>query len=210
MVDRWSSMKYRYNFFSVAHFCLPWPPSSVLYKTRHKKENNTQHQRQRWTNSQECLKEELMVQNCSVNIRFFYRPPRWPPASQRFQWFRTETARHEYSWPQVLSLRDPSALTFEPGCAFPRCKKDHWPMVPKVVRNGPGHPSTKVSWSHGWWKMVPKNIQVSTQIHRFIDRSICHGWYRHRPSIHLRKNTVNIDLDRQSTYGKIRLIIDSR
>jgi len=52
--------------------------------------------------------------------------------------------------------------------------------------------------------MVPTNIQVSTHIHRFIDRWICHCRYRHRPSIHLQENTVDIDIDRRSTYGRYR------
>ena len=90
----------------------------------------------------------------------------------------------------------------------------------KVVRNIPGHPSTKKSWSHKWWEMVPTHIQISTHIHWFIDRSMCHGRYRHRPSIHLRENTVDIatvnppsvdiDIDRRSTYGKIWSIVDRR
>ena len=174
-------MKYRDNFFSVAHFWSPWPPSSVLYKTRHMKENNIQHQRQRWTNSQECL----MVQNCSVNIRFFYPPPRWPPALQRLQRFRTETARHAYSWPQVLSLCDPSTLPFGPGCAFPRCQKRTidlwsqrcWEMVPDT------HPPR----SHGpmrggkWSQHLSKYQHLSTDL---STRSISHGRYRRSMRIH--------------------------
>jgi len=44
-----------------SHFCSPVPTSSALHKTTHKKERNTHRQRPRWTHSQECLKEELMV-----------------------------------------------------------------------------------------------------------------------------------------------------
>jgi len=75
-----------------------------------------------------------------------------------------------------------------------------------VVRNGPGHPSTKKSWSHVSWEMVPTPIQISTPIHRFIDpvdrsRSIStvnanspageYGRYRRSMPIHLRRITVD-------------------
>ena len=62
-------------------------------------------------------------------------------------------------------------------------------MVPEVVRNGPGHPS-----------------RVSTPIHRFVDRSICHGRYQWLITINLRENTVDIDGQSSSTYGRIRSI----
>ena len=97
------------------------------------------------------------------------------------------------------------------GARFPeKSTKDHWPMVPQVMRNGPGQPSTKKSWSHACWEMVPTHIQISTPIHRFIDRSICHGRYRHRPSIHPREiqsilaSTINSPT---KNYGR-SLIVD--
>ena len=37
-----------------------------------------------------------------------------------------------------------------------------------------------------------------------IDRRSIDGRHRHRPSIHLRENTVDMDLDRRSTYGRYR------
>jgi len=88
-------------------------------------------------------------------------------------------------------------------------KKDHdlWShMVPVVMRNGPGYTSTKESWSHEWWDMVPTCIGMSISIHRFIDpvdrsRSISmviidsptreHGRYRQFIRIHLRRITVD-------------------
>ena len=152
-VNRWSSIKYRDNFFSVTHFCLPWPPSSALQQTSHKKENNrdTQQQRQWWTNSQEFLKEKLMVQNCSVNIRFLYPPPRWPPASQLSPMisYGDCQAHIQLATSAVFVWRFNAAFWARPRFSE-MSKKDHWPMVPNVVRNGPGHPSTKKSWSHEW------------------------------------------------------------
>ena len=149
-----------------------------------------------------------------------------------------ETARRAYSWPLASSWQRCLCATLQRSLLGPIAlfrdfleminSRRKFPMAPKVVGNGPGHTSTMKSWSHEWWEMVPTNIQVSTQIHRFIDRLICHGRYRHRPSIHVRRRyygkipwrsiststvdppTVNIDIDRRSTYGKIRSIVDCR
>ena len=65
-------------------------------------------------------------------------------------------------------------LAFGPGRVFPRSqeKKDHdlWShMAREVMRNGPGYTSTKASWSHEWWEMVPTSIWMSIPSHRFID-----------------------------------------
>jgi len=85
-------------------------------------------------------------------------------------------------------------------------KKNHWPMVPEVVRNGPGHTSTKKSWSHVLWEMVLTLVQISTPIHWCIDpvdwsRSIStvnansptgeYNQYRRLMPIHLRRITVD-------------------
>jgi len=79
-------------------------------------------------------------------------------------------------------------------------------MVPKVIRNGPGYTSTKESWSHEWWEMVPTSIWMSIPIHRFIDpvdwsRSIStvdkdsptgeYGRFRRSIRIHLQRITVD-------------------
>ena len=80
---------------SDSHFCSPGPTSSALHKTTHKKERNTQRQRPRWTHSQECLKEELMVPEIDGTSDHLCR--------NRLQWFRTQTVRCAYSWPWAFS-----------------------------------------------------------------------------------------------------------
>ena len=75
-----------------------------------------------------------------------------------------------------------------------------------VVSNGPRHTSTKNSWSHVQWEMVPTPIQILTLIHRFIDsvdrsRLIStvdadsptgeYGRYRRSMLIHLQRITVD-------------------
>ena len=102
-------------------------------------------------------------------------------------------------------------------------KKDHWPMVPYVVRNGPGHTSTKNSWSHVWWEMVPRPIQILTPIHWFIDpfnqsRSIStvdtdlptgeYGWYWKSMPIHLRRITVDRWLSIKNRHNFVVDLID--
>jgi len=99
-------------------------------------------------------------------------------------------------------------------------KKDHWPMVPSVVRYGPGRRSTKKSWSHVWWEMVPTRIRTSSPIHRFIDpvdrsRSIStvdaksltgeYGRYRRSMPIHLRRITVD---GRWSIKNRHNFVVD--
>jgi len=79
-------------------------------------------------------------------------------------------------------------------------------MVPEVMRNGPGYTSTKESWSHQWWEMVPTCIWMSIPNHWFIDpvdrsRSIStvdkdsptgdYGRYRRSIRIHLQRITVD-------------------
>jgi len=39
-----------------------------------------------------------------------------------------------------------------------------------------------------------------------IDRQSTYGRYQHRLSMHLRENTVDIKIDRQSAYGNIQFI----
>ena len=103
-------------------------------------------------------------------------------------------------------------LAFGPGRVFPRSqeKKDHdlWShMVPEVMKNGPWYTSTKESWSHEWWEMVPTRMSInrSTDL-SFIDpvdrsRSIstvdkdlptweC-GQYRRSTGIYLQRITVD-------------------
>ena len=90
-------------------------------------------------------------------------------------------------------------FVFGPGRVFPRSqeKKDHglWShMVPEVMRNGPGYTSTKESWSHERWQMVPTSIWPA--IWRFTDlstRSIDHGRYRRSIRMDLPENTVDFD-----------------
>jgi len=102
-------------------------------------------------------------------------------------------------------------LAFGPGRIFPRSQEkkvhDSWShMVPEVMRNGPGYTSTKESWSHEWWEMVPTSIWMSIPIHRFIDpvdrsRSIStvdkdsptgeYSWYQRSIRIHLQRITVD-------------------
>ena len=136
------------------------------------------------------------------------------PRRNRLQWFRMETAR--CASPHLVWCRDCISRPF--GCppltcasscdtsnAWPlgpaaffrevREKKDHdlWShMVPEVMRNGPEYTSTKESWSHEWWEMVPTSIWMSIPIH-WSTRSIDHGWYWLSIRIHLPENTVDIN-----------------
>ena len=64
----------------------------------------------------------------------------------------------------------------------------------KVVRNSPGHPSTNKSWSHEWREMVPLIEHTSKYRH------ISTNWSTSRSV------KVDIDIDRRSTYGRIRSI----
>jgi len=82
----------------------------------------------------------------------------------------------------------------------------HVQMVSEVMRNNPGYTSTKESWSHGWWEMVPTSIWMSKVIHWFIDlvdQSLLiltvdkdlptgeYSWYWRSIRIHLQRSTVN-------------------
>jgi len=87
-------------------------------------------------------------------------------------------------------------------------KKDYWPMVPKVVRNGPGHTSTKKSWSmrgEKWSQHLSKYRHLSTDL---STRSIGHGRYRRSMPIKQRENMVDIDGRYQFTYGELQSIVD--
>jgi len=54
--------------------------------------------------------------------------------------------------------------------------------------------------------MVPTHIQISTLIHRLIDRSVCHGRYRRSVRFHLRRITVD---HRSSIIDRDNFVIDS-
>jgi len=66
-----------------------------------------------------------------------------------------------------------------PKCVFVRKGGEKWSRKPI-------HHEVMV---HEWWEMAPTHIQISIHIQWFIDRSIC---------------TVDIDIDRRSTHGRIR------
>ena len=83
-------------------------------------------------------------------------------------------------------------------CRMTSPEKRHRPVVPKVVKNGLGHPSTKKS-------MVPlglsdgpnthPNIDTNPRIYRPVDWSQSNWLSQYRRSIglHSRKNTVDIN-----------------
>ena len=129
--------------------------------------------------------------------------------SNDFVW-RLSGAHHPAFWVPTAHLRflvwRLKGSAFGPGRVFPRSqgKKDHdlWsPMVQEVMRNGPGYISTKESWYHEWWEMVPTSIWMSIPSTDLSTRSIHHGRYRRSTRIYLRENTVDID-DRQGfIYG---------
>ena len=84
-------------------------------------------------------------------------------------------------------------------------------MVPKVVRNGPGHWCTKKSLVPFVVSNSPNSYpNINTLIHWFINRSICHRRYRQLIRLHPRKNTVDIDGRFDSTYGELLSIVDRR
>jgi len=118
--------------------------------------------------------------------------------SNDFVW-RLPGAHHPTFWVPTANLCflvwRSKCLAFGPGRVFPRSqeKQDHdlWShMVPEVMENGPGYTSTKESWSHQWWEMVPtsecryRSTDLST-------RSIDHGPYRRSIRIHLQRITVD-------------------
>jgi len=85
-------------------------------------------------------------------------------------------------------------------------KIDHWPMVPEMSRT----PIQEVNGPMSGEEWSKHLIQISTPIHRFIDRSICHGRYRRSITINLRENTVDIDGQSRSTYGELLSNVDRR
>jgi len=184
---------------SDARFFSPWPTWSTLhteYKTQERK----------------TRKPPPVLAGTSD------RPRRYC-----LQWFRTETLRCACKWPLGATGQhcpvtakgqhyERTTLSFGYPALFRRSQKrtfdlwshDWWEMVTDT------HPATS-QCSHWWWEMVPAPIQILTPIHRFIDQSICHGWYLRLMLIHLRReNTVNIDDWRQSTCGELRSIVDRR
>ena len=78
-----------------------------------------------------------------------------------------------------------------------------WIMTPDI------HPP-RSEWSHRWWELVQTHIQISTLIHRLIDRSVSHGRYRRSVRLHLLEKTVDINGQFDYTYGELRLIVDHR
>ena len=121
--------------------------------------------------------------------------PRW----YRLQWFRTVTARCAYScWPLGCWLWCSPAPE--------KSQKDHWAMVPKVVRNGPGHWCTKKSLVPFVVSNSPNsypNINTNPLIYQPVDLSPSistvdsitpteeYGRYRRSIRFHLRRITVD-------------------
>jgi len=145
--------------------------------------------------------------------------------SNDFVW-RLPGAHHPAFWVPTAHLRflvwRCKHLAFGRGRVFPRSQEeeDHnlwFHMVPAVMRNGPGYTSTKESWSHEWWEMVPTSIWMLIPIHLFIDLVDRSRWistvdkdsptweysrYQRSIRIHLQRITVNC-----RWWNKIREIL---
>jgi len=184
-----------------ARFCLPGPTSSALHKTTHKKERNTHWQRPRWTHSQECLKEELMVSGVDGT-----GDPVTCITTVSNDFVRRLLGAHTAGlWRAVFVWRFKAA--FGPGRAGPRSQKrninlwsQRWcEMVPDKHPPKSHSPMCSEKWSQRanidtnpliywlvdlWWSILTSTVNPPTGEY---------GWYWHWPSrsIHLQRITVN-------------------